>query len=112
MPDDRRLDAIERNRLAMSYVARMRWLAKLNATHTAAEVWRGFAGEPQGETETEPTTARKTTKDGDQEIEVAKPFEQMLGMIPGAKPVSPKQAREWARLKQLELDKQNGSNAG
>lgn len=107
MPNDPRLDAIERNRLAMSYVARMRWLAKLQAAHTAAEVWRGFAGEPQGETETGPTT----TKDGNQEIEVEKPFEQMLGMIPGAKPVSPKQAREWAIKKQMELG-QHGSNAG
>ena len=112
MPNDPRLDAIERNRLAMSYVARMRWLAKLNATHTAAEVWRGFAGDTPAENETEPTTATKTTRNGDQEIEVAKPFEQMLGMIPGAKPVSPKQAREWARQKQMELDKQHGSNAG
>ena len=111
MPDDRRLDAIERNRLAMSYVARMRWLAKLNATHTAAEVWRGFAGDTPAENETEPTTARKPTKDGDQEIEVVRPFEQMLGVIPGAKPVSPKQAREWARKKQMELE-QHGSNAG
>ena len=111
MPNDPRLDAIERNRLAMSYVARMRWLAKLQAAHTAAEVWRGFAGEPQGETETGPTTATKTTRNGDQEIEVVKPFEQMLGVIPGAKPVSPKQAREWARKKQMELE-QHGSNAG
>lgn len=111
MPDDRRLDAIERNRLAMSYVARMRWLAKLNATHTAAEVWRGFAGDAPAENETEPTTARETTKDGDQEIEVVRPFEQMLGMIPGARPVSPKQARAWAEQKQRELE-QHGSNTG
>jgi len=104
MPDDRRLDGIERKRLAMSYVARMRWLAKLNATHTAAEVWRGFAGDTPAENETEPTTARKPTKDGDQEIEVVRPFDQMLGMIPGAKPVSPKQARAWAEQKQRDLE--------
>lgn len=111
MPDDRRLDVIERNRLAMSYVARMRWLAKLNATHTAAEVWRGFAGDAQAEGETEPTTARRSANDGDNEIEVARPFDETLGMIPGAKMVSPKQAREWAEQKQRELE-QHGSNTG
>jgi hypothetical protein len=68
----------------------------MQADYIAEAVWRGFSS---GGTDEQPTAdalepRREEAADGKRET--IQPFEMALMNIPGARPVTPKQARAWA----------------